>query len=591
MKRYALRRIMAWIAVLVLLAGVSLTAAADDDLPEFTPSNENLLVLRDIGAQSPRGAPGDTVRIVLPLAVNQEEVPTENFRLTNITIEPDITEDWPFDVIHASYLRPLRDMSFNDAITIFYDFRISQRAARGVYPINFTISATVWRDAGPFGASIAENVTFTVGVHVTITEDGHEAFPPAPVAVGGPLEVAGTVDGRGIVPTPIGRPGEFVTMHIPVVNMGGRLTDITVAPVVSGDVEEFPFVAQHLNYGRNLADMANGAEVTLDFTFRVSPYATSGIKIIEFRAIHRENGILGISTFTSHIQVVDGFEEAELPVITITGYELLVNDESVPRLMAGDNAVLRVSMHNHSAAYRVYNIAVAINLPNHDSLTLTSGHSDTAFADRLEPGTTQWLDFHITARGAAPSGPSPIRVELNFTNAESVSDTRVQSIVIPIRQPVRLLIDEPIIFGQQREGMPIVVNLNVINMGRGRLYNLNVTAADGIRMYESFFGGDLLPAGTLDADVQVVSPISGEFIGRLLLNFEDSDGELFTEEIYLRLNVAPPPPPPQPEPPPPPPAAGAAPGVVNAAATGLTLLGAGSGVWYYLKVFRGRRMI
>jgi len=582
---------MAWIAVLVLLAGVSLTAAADDDLPEFTPSNENLLVLRDIGAQSPRGAPGDTVRIVLPLAVNQEEVPTENFRLTNITIEPDITEDWPFDVIHASYLRPLRDMSFNDAITIFYDFRISQRAARGVYPINFTISATVWRDAGPFGASIAENVTFTVGVHVTITEDGHEAFPPAPVAVGGPLEVAGTVDGRGIVPTPIGRPGEFVTMHIPVVNMGGRLTDITVAPVVSGDVEEFPFVAQHLNYGRNLADMANGAEVTLDFTFRVSPYATSGIKIIEFRAIHRENGILGISTFTSHIQVVDGFEEAELPVITITGYELLVNDESVPRLMAGDNAVLRVSMHNHSAAYRVYNIAVAINLPNHDSLTLTSGHSDTAFADRLEPGTTQWLDFHITARGAAPSGPSPIRVELNFTNAESVSDTRVQSIVIPIRQPVRLLIDEPIIFGQQREGMPIVVNLNVINMGRGRLYNLNVTAADGIRMYESFFGGDLLPAGTLDADVQVVSPISGEFIGRLLLNFEDSDGELFTEEIYLRLNVAPPPPPPQPEPPPPPPAAGAAPGVVNAAATGLTLLGAGSGVWYYLKVFRGRRMI
>jgi len=582
---------MAWIAVLVLLAGVSLTAAADDDLPEFTPSNENLLVLRDIGAQSPRGAPGDTVRIVLPLAVNQEEVPTENFRLTNITIEPDITEDWPFDVIHASYLRPLRDMSFNDAITIFYDFRISQRAARGVYPINFTISATVWRDAGPFGASIAENVTFTVGVHVTITEDGHEAFPPAPVAVGGPLEVAGTVDGRGIVPTPIGRPGEFVTMHIPVVNMGGRLTDITVAPVVSGDVEEFPFVAQHLNYGRNLADMANGAEVTLDFTFRVSPYATSGIKIIEFRAIHRENGILGISTFTSHIQVVDGFEEAELPVITITGYELLVNDESVPRLMAGDNAVLRVSMHNHSAAYRVYNIAVAINLPNHDSLTLTSGHSDTAFADRLEPGTTQWLDFHITARGAAPSGPSPIRVELNFTNAESVSDSRVQSIVIPIRQPVRLLIDEPIIFGQQREGMPIVVNLNVINMGRGRLYNLNVTAADGIRMYESFFGGDLLPAGTLDADVQVVSPISGEFIGRLLLNFEDSDGELFTEEIYLRLNVAPPPPPPQPEPPPPPPAAGAAPGVVNAAATGLTLLGAGSGVWYYLKVFRGRRMI
>jgi len=335
--------------------------------------------------------------------------------------------------------------------------------------------------------------------------------------------------------------------------------------------------------------MANGAEITLDFTFRVSPYATSGTKVVEFRAIHRENGILGISTFSSHIYIRDGFEEADLPVITITGYELLVDDEQVLQLMAGEDAVLRVSIHNHSPIYSAYNIAAALALPNHDSITLSTGQSDTAFASRLAPGEISYLDFRIMARGSALSGPSPIGIELNFANARSESGSTRQSIVIPIRQPIRLVIDEPLIFGQQREGAPIAVNLNIINMGRGRLYNLNITATDGIRMYENFFGGDLLPAGTMNIDVQVISPMSGEFTGRLLLNFEDSSGDSFIREIELPINVTAPPQPP-PEPPPAPPPRNPNSGGVAVAAIGLALLAAGSGGWYYLKIFRGQSL-
>ena len=38
----------------------------------ITPSNANALVLMDVGAQSPKGVPGDVVEVVLPIAVNRE---------------------------------------------------------------------------------------------------------------------------------------------------------------------------------------------------------------------------------------------------------------------------------------------------------------------------------------------------------------------------------------------------------------------------------------------------------------------------------------------------------------------------------------
>ena len=53
---------------------------------KVTPSNANALILMDAGAQSPKAAPGQTVEVVLPLAVNREYLPSEKYLLRNITI-------------------------------------------------------------------------------------------------------------------------------------------------------------------------------------------------------------------------------------------------------------------------------------------------------------------------------------------------------------------------------------------------------------------------------------------------------------------------------------------------------------------------
>lgn len=104
-----------------------------------TPSNANALLLMDAGAQSPKAVPGQEVEVVLTLAVNREYLPSEKYVLRNITIQPDIPKDstkdsWPFDIIDASKVRHLDDMSYNSTAEVWYKFSVSQFAKKASIP-------------------------------------------------------------------------------------------------------------------------------------------------------------------------------------------------------------------------------------------------------------------------------------------------------------------------------------------------------------------------------------------------------------------------------------------------------------------------
>ena len=54
------------------VSGVSVTDEKPNTDIKVIPSDANALILMDTGAQSPKGVPGQVVKIVLPLAVNKE---------------------------------------------------------------------------------------------------------------------------------------------------------------------------------------------------------------------------------------------------------------------------------------------------------------------------------------------------------------------------------------------------------------------------------------------------------------------------------------------------------------------------------------
>lgn len=508
---------------------------------KVTPSNANALILMDAGAQSPKAVPGQEVEVILTLAVNREYLPSEKYVLRNITIQPDIPKDstkdtWPFDIIDASKVRHLDDMSYNSTAEVWYKFSVSQFAKEGVYPINFKVNATVWRQDSVNGTDITEDVEFALKVFLTVTDNGDMSGVVSNI---GPLNVAGRENTA--ISSPTGSPGETIVMSMPIVNKGGTLENVTVSPVVTGDLETFPFVAQDINYGRELGRMENGTRQQVDWIFTISPYATTGNKIVTFRATYEENGVYGECTFTGYIYVKNGYTQNTAASLMVENYTMYVNDNQVDNLEAGNDAVLKVTLKNNAAKNAVYKTVATLKLADSTSLILSPGYADAAYVRSIPAGQTAEIEYHISARASAAVGPSTATIGLTYEISEkdgAVAGSATSTIQIPIKQQMDLQIDTPVVYGTPVQDEPLAVSLNIVNLGRSRAYNVRVVGMDGISLQDSYFGGDILAAGTLNADFQVIPNKSGNYTGTIVVQYEDADGEQYTQSVDLPLDAA-----------------------------------------------------
>lgn len=506
---------------------------------KVTPSNANALILMDAGAQSPKAAPGQTVEVVLPLAVNREYLPSEKYLLRNITIRLDIPKDstkdtWPFNVVDASSTKHLDDMSYNSTAEVWYKLTVSEFAKEGVYPVNFTVNATVWREDSVNGTDVQEDVTFSMNVFMTVVGNGNMSGVTSAIS---PLEIAGREDHA--IASPTGKPGETVVMSIPIVNKGQTLTNVTVAPVVTGDLETFPFVTTDINYGRELGTMENGTRQTVDWPMTISPYATTGNKVVTFRATYEENGVYGECTFNAYVYVKDGWVQESAPSLMVESYGLYVDDEEVQTVEAGKDVVLKLKLKNNAAKDVIYKTVATLKLADANSLILTSGYSDAAYVRSIPAGQTTDIEYHITARASASVGPSAATVTLAYENQDVVQGSATSTIQIPIKQPMNLQLDTPVVYGTPVQGEPVAVSLNMVNLGRSRAYNVSIVAMNGISMQDAYFGGDILAAGTLNADIQIIPNKSGQYAGTLVVQYEDADGEQYTQNVNVDLDTAP----------------------------------------------------
>ena len=508
---------------------------------KVTPSNANALLLMDAGAQSPKAVPGQEVEVILTLAVNREYLPSEKYVLRNITIQPDIPKEstkdtWPFDIIDASKVRHLDDMSYNSTAEVWYKFSVSQFAKEGVYPINFKVNATVWRQDSVNGTDITEDVEFALKVFLTVTDNGDMSGVVSNI---GPLNVAGRENTA--ISSPTGSPGETIVMSMPIVNKGGTLENVTVSPVVTGDLETFPFVAQDINYGRELGRMENGTRQQVDWIFTISPYATTGNKIVTFRATYEENGVYGECTFTGYIYVKNGYTQNTAASLMVENYTMYVNDNQVDNLEAGNDAVLKVTLKNNAAKNAVYKTVATLKLADSTSLILSPGYADAAYVRSIPAGQTAEIEYHISARASAAVGPSTATIGLTYEISEkdgAVAGSATSTIQIPIKQQMDLQIDTPVVYGTPVQDEPLAVSLNIVNLGRSRAYNVRVVGMDGISLQDSYFGGDILAAGTLNADFQVIPNKSGNYTGTIVVQYEDADGEQYTQSVDLPLDAA-----------------------------------------------------
>ena len=514
----------------------------DDEKPntdiKIIPSDANALVLMDTGAQSPRGVPGQVVTIVLPLAVNKEYLPSEKYMLRNINIWPDVPSDtsvsnWPFELIYASDLQHLKDMSYNSTAEVWFEFKISEFASQGRYAVPFKVNATVWREDAVNGTSITEDVTFKITAYVTVTDNGNMSGVTTSF---GSLQVAGTnVDGSYTVPT--GTPNQTISMRIPVINVGGTLTSVTVSPVVSTSLDEFPFVVESTSYSKYFNYWASGEVKYLDYTFTVSPFATSGNKAIKFKASYYENSAPAEGSFSTQITIIDGYDASAMAVM-VKEYKLYVDDTEVSGLTAGEETELRLTVINNSKVDTAKKVIGSLVFTNSPGLTLCVGGTDTAYADSIKPGGTATLKYKIMAKQDAEVGPAMLGINLTYETTEAVAGKAAQNIMLPISQKMDILAGTPEVYGTPSKDKEATISVPLTNMGRAKAMNIRVLATDGMKSSTPCYVGDLLAGGSTSADVTVSFTKVGAYVGKLILQYEDANGETYAQDISVPLSVA-----------------------------------------------------
>ena len=502
------------------------------------PSDANALVLMDTGAQSPRGVPGQVVTIVLPLAVNKEYLPSEKYMLRNINIYPDVPTDtsvsnWPFELIYASDVQHLKDMSYNSTAEVWFEFKISEFASKGRYAAPFKVNATVWREDAVNGTTITEDVTFKITAYVTVVDDGNMSGVTTSF---GSLQVAGTNAG-GSYTVPTGTPNQTVSMRIPVINVGGTLTSVTVYPVVSTSLDEFPFVVESTNYGKYFDYWASGEVKYLDYTFKVSPFATSGNKAIKFKATYFENSAPAEGSFSTQITIIDGYDASTMSVM-VQSYKLYVDDTEVSGLMAGEETELRLTLINNSKYDTAKKVISSLVFTNSPGLTLCVGGTDTAYADSIKPGGTATLKYKIMAKQDAEVGPAMLGINLTYETTEAVAGKAAQNIMLPVSQKMDILAGTPEVYGTPSKDKEATISVPLTNMGRAKAMNIRVMATDGMTASTPCYVGDLLAGGSTSADVTVNFSKIGAFVGKLILQYEDANGETYSQDISVPLAVA-----------------------------------------------------
>ena len=505
---------------------------------KIIPSDANALVLMDTGAQFPKGTPGQVVKIVLPLAVNKEYLPSEKYMLRNINIYPDVPSDtsvsnWTFELIYASDLQHLKDMSYNSTAEVWYEFKISEFASQGRYAVPFKVNATVWREDAVNGTTITEDVTFKITAYVTVTDNGNMSGVTTSF---GSLQIAGTnVGGSYTVPT--GTPNQTISMRIPVINVGGTLTGVTVTPVVSTSLDEFPFVVDSTNYSQYFSYWASGEIKYLDYTFTVSPFATSGNKAIKFKATYFENSTPAEGSFSTQITIIDGYDASAMAVM-VQSYKLYVDDTEVSGLMAGEETELRLTVINNSKVDTAKKVIGSLVFTNAPGLTLAMGGTDTAYADTIKPGGTATLTYKIMAKQDAEVGPTMLGINLAYETTEAIAGKAAQNIMLPVSQQMDILAGTPEVYGTPSKDKEATISVPLTNMGRAKALNIRVMATDGMTSPAPCYVGDLLAGGSTSTDVTVNFSKIGAFVGKLILQYEDANGEMYSQDISVPLAVA-----------------------------------------------------
>ncbi len=360
--------------------------------------------------------------------------------------------------------------------------------------------------------------------------------------------------------TPVANAGQTISVVLPVVNMGKTMvTDAVVTPVLSTDTASWPFEITSSNYSQTIPDLPgtdtgmNDMDRRRELTWELKARSDigSGYQKLSFDVRYRDSdGESQTATLDTYIQLkgtagVGADGKSSVPRVIVTGFE--TNPEEVH---AGESFMLTLHLQNTSTATSVNNMVFEIEaaVEGKDEETtyaafLPTAGSSTIFVDRMEKNGTKDIQIEMEAKADLAQKPYAVDVNMSYEDEHVNAYTSTSSVSIPVKQQARVDISSPEVMpGSISVGSEANIMFNIYNMGKTKLYNVQVKMNSDTISGGDAFVGNLDPGATGAVDIYVTgqSPTMDDGIVKLQITYEDESGAstAIDKEISLFVSEA-----------------------------------------------------
>ena len=353
--------------------------------------------------------------------------------------------------------------------------------------------------------------------------------------------------------TPHGVYGNVMNFNINMRNIGYKTAyDVRVEMELSEHVDSFPFEINDGNYDRWMGNMEANQTVEVPYSMAIREDARSGYYPIHYTIKYREQENGSFMTPVDEVMYVrivgkDGEDKlsADAGENERTKARIIVDSfETEPEtILAGQEFTLKVTMKNASNTIAASNILFTLDPEEveYSPVFTTVNGSNSVVVNSLAPGQSEVLTLHYISSPSLEQRSYTITVVEQYDSPEFKNARETVKFALPIRQEARLKTGNIEIMPNSIDvGGETNIMFDINNTGKVDLYNTTVIFEDDTIQRSETYLGNIKPgeSGSVDAMVYGIAPTMDDGTVKMIIQYEDERGEVYSVEKEIQLFVS-----------------------------------------------------
>ena len=292
----------------------------------------------------------------------------------------------------------------------------------------------------------------------------------------------------------------------------------------------------------------------VEFDVKLSSSRTNGVyPVVVNVSGYDDSGSAINCTYTLYVTITDGKsnEPPKTYVETPTAEPVVFisNSVMVPgEAMAGEEFTLTLTLKNSLTTKSVKNMLVKVDTGN---LHINLLEDTNIFQiDKIAAGGETTLTLQFGTDASIPAGKYTLNFTFNYDSSKTLNLSSSGTAIVEIQQPANMELVMPRFPQSVTVGETIPLSLQVMNMGRDKMYNVRcVVSGYGFAPANTGYIGAMEAGSSATTEVELYiialnaskgnesGSQYGATTGTITLIYEDESGEEFSQEVQFETSV------------------------------------------------------